>query len=47
MHGRKLSEGMIELNTQVINLEKSSEGLYYLEARFEGKLSRTRFLVSK
>ncbi len=47
MHGRKLSEGMIELNTQVINLEKSSEGLYYLEARFAGILSRTRFLVSK
>lgn len=47
MHGRKLSDGMIELNTQVINLEKSSEGLYYLEARFDGKLSRTRFLVSK
>jgi PKD repeat protein len=47
MHGRKLSEGMTELNTQVINLENSSEGLYYLEARFDGKLTRTRFLVSK
>ena len=47
MHGRKLSEGMIELNMQVINLEKPSEGLYYLEASFDGKLSRNRFLVSK
>ena len=47
MHGRKLSEGMIELNTQVISLDKSSEGLYYLEARFDGNISRTKFLVSK
>jgi PKD repeat protein len=47
MHGRAIDHGIIQNHIQELDLNFSSEGLYYLQSDYEGHTSRIKFTVLK
>ena len=46
-HGRAIYDGIIQSQVEEVNVLNASEGLYYLEAKQNGNLSRIRFVITK
>ena len=46
-HGREIYDGVIQSQVEEVNVLNASEGLYYLEAKQNGNLSRIRFVITK
>jgi hypothetical protein len=47
MNGRMLASGLVSGSVQELDLNLSSDGLYYIQSEIAGHLSRMRFMVIK
>ena len=45
MNGRILSSGKVVSSVQEIDLNLTSEGVYYIQSEIDGQISRLRFMV--